>query len=63
MKEGVVHLPDLLIGAPVVCPGLGGVFHPLMTMLALMMVTLSMLCFKESNIQERSYNCRWYRTI
>lgn len=38
LKEYVIHLAKLLIGVPVVSSGLGGMFHPLVKMLALVMV-------------------------
>ena len=42
LEEDVIHLTKLLFSIPVVCPGLGAVFHPLVTVLALMIVVLSM---------------------
>ena len=46
MKEGVVHLPKLLVSVLVVSPDLGGILHPLVKVLTLMMVILSMSCLK-----------------
>lgn len=46
VEEGVVHLTELLIGAPVVCPGLGGLFHPLVMVFALTAAVLRRSCPK-----------------
>jgi hypothetical protein len=35
VEEDIIHLAELLIGVPVVGPGLSGMFYPLVTMLAL----------------------------
>ena len=40
VEEAVVHLAELLIGVPVVCPSLGGPLYPLVTMLTLMEAVL-----------------------
>lgn len=36
MGEGVIHLTKLMISVPVIRPCPGSMFHPLVTMLALM---------------------------
>lgn len=41
LKEGVIHLAELPIGASVVGPCLRGLFHPVVTMLALATIILS----------------------
>ena len=46
VKEGIVHLAELLISAPVVRLGLGGLFHPLVMVFALTAVVLRRSCAK-----------------
>jgi len=41
VEKGVIHLAELLISVPVVGPGPGGLLHPLVKVLALMVMVLS----------------------
>jgi len=41
LKEGVIHLAELPVSVPIVGPRLGGLFHPVVTMLALATIILS----------------------
>ena len=46
VEEGIVHLAKLLISAPVVRLGLGGLFHPLVMVFTLTAVVFRRSCAK-----------------